>query len=185
MQKTGLVSRNNYRNGFHFWWLNPPINPYLYSPSQSRNLILEMVIMTLIFIYRNKHRNNIISVNSVSPYTGCTLSFDRLRIVIAFLLEKLIQFWKKVWIDLEVQFFYVTNFLRCIHIVENLTENYLILKNHHRNQFHSNSTFKPYLLSLSKSKNLTNNKAGYTSTPVACGWAGALFEVSGTFGQEQ
>ena len=27
-----------------------------------------MVAMTLIFIYRNKHRNKIISVNSVSPY---------------------------------------------------------------------------------------------------------------------
>ena len=32
-----------------------------------------MGIMTLIFIYRNKHRNKIISVNSVSPYrTGIT-----------------------------------------------------------------------------------------------------------------
>ena len=29
------------------------------------------------------------------------------------------------------------------------------------------------------------NKAGYTATPVACGWAGAIIEVSGTFGQEQ
>ena len=28
------------------------------------------------------------------------------------------------------------------------------------------------------------NKAGYTATPVACGWAGAIFEVSGAFGQE-
>ena len=32
---------------------------------------------------------------------------------------------------------------------------------------------------------LSINKAGYTATPVACGWAGATFEVSGTFGQEQ
>ena len=55
----------------------------------------------------------------------------------------------------EKSSFFVTNFLRCIQIVENLTENYLIPKNHHRNQFHSNSTFKPYLLSLSQSKNLT------------------------------
>ena len=28
------------------------------------------------------------------------------------------------------------------------------------------------------------NKAGYTATPVACGWAGAILEVSGAFGQE-
>ena len=30
-----------------------------------------------------------------------------------------------------------------------------------------------------------SNKAGYTATPVACRWAGAIIEVSGTFGQEQ
>jgi len=29
------------------------------------------------------------------------------------------------------------------------------------------------------------NKAGYTATPVACGWAGAIIEVNGAFGQEQ
>ena len=29
------------------------------------------------------------------------------------------------------------------------------------------------------------NKAGYTATPVACGWAGAIFEVTRAFGQEQ
>ena len=29
------------------------------------------------------------------------------------------------------------------------------------------------------------NKAGYVATPVACGWAGAIIEVSGKFGQEQ
>ena len=45
-------------------------------------------------------------VHSNFRYAGCSLSFDRLRIDIAFLLEKLIQFWKKVWKDLEVQFFY-------------------------------------------------------------------------------
>ena len=28
-------------------------------------------------------------------------------------------------------------------------------------------------------------EAGYTATPVTCGWAGAIFEVSGAFGQEQ
>ena len=32
---------------------------------------------------------------------------------------------------------------------------------------------------------LKKNKARNTATPVACGWAGAIFEVSGTFGQEQ
>ena len=29
------------------------------------------------------------------------------------------------------------------------------------------------------------NKAGYTATPVACGWAGAIIEVTRSFGQEQ
>ena len=29
------------------------------------------------------------------------------------------------------------------------------------------------------------NKAGYTATQVACGWAGAIFEVTRPFGQEQ
>ena len=33
-------------------------------------------------------------------------------------------------------------------------------------------------------KNQTN-KAGYMATPVACGWAGAIFEVSGAIVQEQ
>ena len=28
------------------------------------------------------------------------------------------------------------------------------------------------------------NKAGYTATEVACGWAGAVFEVTRPFGQE-
>ena len=32
---------------------------------------------------------------------------------------------------------------------------------------------------------LKRNKAGYTATPVACGWAGAIIEISGAFGQEQ
>ena len=31
----------------------------------------------------------------------------------------------------------------------------------------------------------TINKAGYTATEVACGWAGAIFEVTRPFGQEQ
>ena len=29
------------------------------------------------------------------------------------------------------------------------------------------------------------NKAGYTATPVASGWAGAIIEVTPSFGQEQ
>ena len=33
--------------------------------------------------------------------------------------------------------------------------------------------------------NFSINKAGYTATPVACGWAGAIFEVTRAFGQEQ
>ena len=32
---------------------------------------------------------------------------------------------------------------------------------------------------------LIKNKAGYTATEVACGWAGAIFEVARPFGQEQ
>ena len=28
------------------------------------------------------------------------------------------------------------------------------------------------------------NKAGYTTTEVVCGWAGAIFEVTRPFGQE-
>ena len=30
-----------------------------------------------------------------------------------------------------------------------------------------------------------SNKARYMATSVACGWAGAIFKVRGTFGQEQ
>ena len=28
-------------------------------------------------------------------------------------------------------------------------------------------------------------KAGYTATPVACGWTGAIFELTSSFGHEQ
>ena len=56
------------------------------------------------------------------------------RIDIAFLLEKLFQFWKKVWIDLEVQFFYVTNFLYLRFLAWELREfkvnNIIQLTNH-------------------------------------------------------
>ena len=33
--------------------------------------------------------------------------------------------------------------------------------------------------------NFNYNKAGYTSTPVACRWAGAIFELTRAFGQEK
>ena len=36
-----------------------------------------------------------------------------------------------------------------------------------------------------KKKGDERNKAGYTGTPVACGWAGAIIEVTCLFGQEQ
>ena len=32
---------------------------------------------------------------------------------------------------------------------------------------------------------MIENKAGYTATEVACGWAGAIFEVTRPLGQEQ
>ena len=34
------------------------------------------------------------------------------------------------------------------------------------------------------SKRINKKKAGYTATPVACGWAGAVFELTKAFGQE-
>ena len=37
----------------------------------------------------------------------------------------------------------------------------------------------------SKAVGIVINKAGYTATEVACGWAGAIFEVTKPFGQEQ
>ena len=42
-----------------------------------------------------------------------------------------------------------------------------------------------YAIKSEKDGPSLSNKAGYTATPVACGWAGAIIEVSGTFGQEQ
>ena len=32
---------------------------------------------------------------------------------------------------------------------------------------------------------ISYNKAGYTATPVACGWAGTVIEVTRSLGQEQ
>ena len=36
-----------------------------------------------------------------------------------------------------------------------------------------------------KKKLSISEKAGYTATPVACGWAGAVSEVTRPFGQDQ
>ena len=38
---------------------------------------------------------------------------------------------------------------------------------------------------MSDKISLEYNKAGYTATKVACGWAGAIFEVIKPFGQDQ
>ena len=38
---------------------------------------------------------------------------------------------------------------------------------------------------IKKLENGKENKAGYTATSVACGWAGAVIEVTRSFGQEQ
>ena len=38
---------------------------------------------------------------------------------------------------------------------------------------------------ISEKNSFAYNKAGYTATEVACGWAGAIFEVTRPFGQEQ
>ena len=35
-----------------------------------------------------------------------------------------------------------------------------------------------------KERTIEINKAGYTATPVACGWAGAIFKVTPLLGQE-
>ena len=45
---------------------------------------------------------------------------------------------------------------------------------------------KSHLTVPSRIARLITNKAGYTATIVACGWAGAVMEtVTGTFGQER
>ena len=48
-------------------------------------------------------------------------------------------------------------------------------------RYGENLTEKHFLL-LGK---IDFDKAGYTATPVACGWAGAIIEVTPSFGQEQ
>ena len=50
------------------------------------------------------------------------------------------------------------------------------------------SPFKTFFFSInwrSQKSAKNRNKAGYTATSVACRWAGAIFEVSGAFGQER
>ena len=42
-----------------------------------------------------------------------------------------------------------------------------------------------FFLVLIKIRTTNYNKAGYTATPVACGWAGAIMEVTRSFGREQ
>ena len=46
----------------------------------------------------------------------------------------------------------------------------------------------PFARTIGKAKekesDLEKNKAGYTATEVACGWAGTVFEVTRPFGQE-
>ena len=43
-----------------------------------------------------------------------------------------------------------------------------------------------YFLMNKPGKKATMNKtAGYMANPVPCGWAGAIFEVTRAFGQEQ
>ena len=49
--------------------------------------------------------------------------------------------------------------------------------------FHSLKEY-PELMPTKAASNIELNKAGYTATKVACGWAGAMFEVSGAFGRE-
>ena len=44
--------------------------------------------------------------------------------------------------------------------------------------------FVKHMVNLNKKTLMGMNKAGYTATPVACGWAGAIFEVSRPFGQD-
>ena len=41
------------------------------------------------------------------------------------------------------------------------------------------------MIHVRQKNGLIGNKAGYSATPVVCGWLGTMFEVSGAFGQEQ
>ena len=46
-------------------------------------------------------------------------------------------------------------------------------------------TVTVYIYSSAVNTKQEENKAGYTATEVACRWAGAIFEVTRPFGQEQ
>ena len=50
--------------------------------------------------------------------------------------------------------------------------------------FHSLKEY-PELMPTKAASNIELNKAGYTATEVACGWAGAIIGVTRPFGQEQ
>ena len=50
---------------------------------------------------------------------------------------------------------------------------------------YSDKTIPGHTTELSNSVKLFLNKAGYKAMEVACGWAGATFEVTRPFGQEQ
>ena len=68
------------------------------------------------------------------------------------------------------------------------------MKRHH-NDAHEETRYCPFepetesmLLQVTRARHEKTRfflNQGYTATPVACGWAGAITEVSGTFGQEQ
>ena len=61
--------------------------------------------------YKEKTKKKIIKFQNC---TGCFARIDRLRIDITFFLEKLIQFWKKVWLDLKCSFFMSPIFCICV-----------------------------------------------------------------------
>ena len=45
--------------------------------------------------------------------------------------------------------------------------------------------FKHKVSYIQREDIIEKNKAGYTATEVTCGWAGAIFELTRQFGQEQ
>ena len=67
-----------------------------------------------------------------------------------------------------------------IYITYLITSLHVIPKNRKKAIPKKEINKRPY-----QKKEKKENKAGYTATPVACGWAGAIFEVSGSFWQEQ
>ena len=53
-----------------------------------------------------------------------------------------------------------------------------------RNFFRTGSLEGFCVRAKKKKEKKKKNKAVYTATPIACGWAGAIIEVTGSFGQE-